>query len=81
MEKTWKPTVAGILDIVSGAFAFIWFIMLIIAIIVIGGATYFPGMEAIPGFVPGILWSLAIPSLIIGVLALIGGVYALQRKK
>ena len=81
MEKTWKPTVAGILDIVSGAFAFIWFIMLIIAIIVIGGATYFPGMEAIPRFVPSILWSLAIPSLIIGILALIGGAYALQRKK
>jgi len=81
MEKTWKPTVAGILDIVSGAFALIWFIMLIIAIIVTSGAMYFPGTEAIPGFVPSILWCLAIPSLIIGILALIGGVYALQRKK
>lgn len=81
MEKTWRPTVAGILDIVSGVFALISVIGLIIGIIVIGGATYFPGKEDIPGFVPAILWSLAIPYLVIAILALVGGVYALQRKK
>ena len=81
MEKTWRPTTAGILDVVSGVFALIWFMMLIIAIIVTSGAAYFPGKEAIPGFVSGILWSIAIPSLIIGILALIGGIYALQRRK
>ncbi len=36
MEKTWKPMVAGILDIVSGAFALICVLGLVIAIIVIG---------------------------------------------
>ena len=81
MEKTWRPTVAGILDIVSGVFALILFIMLIIGIVVTSGVIYFPGTEAIPGFVLSILWSIAIPSLIIGILALIGGIYALQRKK
>jgi len=81
MEKTWRPTVAGILDLVSGVFALISVIGLIIGIIVIGGPTYFPGKEAIPGFVPSILWSLTIFYLIITILAFIGGVYALQRQK
>ncbi|MBA7698967.1 hypothetical protein ES703_107651 [subsurface metagenome] len=81
MEKTWKPTVAGILNIVSGVVALIWFIMLIIGIAVTSGAIGIPGTQAIPAFVPGILWGWAIPSLIIGILALVGGIYALQRKK
>lgn len=36
MEKTWKPMVAGILDIVSGVFALICVLGLVIAIIVKG---------------------------------------------
>ena len=78
MEKTWKPMVAGILDIVSGAFALICVFGLVIAIIVIGSD--FVASE-VPDFVTAILWTISIPFLIIGVLALIGGIYALQRKK
>lgn len=37
MEKTWKPIVAGILDIISGAVGLIAVIGLIIAIGIIGG--------------------------------------------
>jgi hypothetical protein len=81
MEKTWKPKVAGILNIVSGAFALIWFIMLLIGMAVTSGHLGIPGLEAIPSFVPFILLIIAIPSVIIGILALIGGIYALQRKK
>jgi len=80
MEKTWKPTAAGIVNIISGTFALIWFVMLIIAKAVISGALGIPGMEAVPSFVAGILLIMAVPSLVIGVLALAGGVYALQRK-
>ena len=36
MEKTWKPMVAGILNIVTGAFALLSVIGLVIAIVVIG---------------------------------------------
>lgn len=80
MEKTWKPTVAGILDIVCGVLALISFIGLIIGIAVTSGALDIPGRWAIPWFVPTILWSIAIPTLIIGILALVGGIFALQRK-
>ena len=36
MEETWKPMVGGILNIVTGAFALLSVIGLIIAIVVIG---------------------------------------------
>ena len=54
MEKTWKPTVAGILDIISGAVGLIAVFGLIIAISVTGGF-YIPGTEQIPKFVPSLI--------------------------
>jgi len=80
MKKTWKPEVAGILDIVSGVFALISVVGLIIGAIVISGAPHLVGVE-VPVNVPVILWSIAIAYFIIGILALVGGVYALKRKK
>jgi hypothetical protein len=77
MEKTWKPMVAGILNIVTGAFALLSVIGLIIGIVVIGSDIVGP---EIPDFVAIILWIITIPLFIIGVLALIGGIYSLRRK-
>ena len=77
MEKTWKPMVAGILNIVTGAFALLSVIGLLISIVVIGSDLVGP---EVPDFVAVILWIITIPFFIIGVLALIGGIYALQRK-
>ncbi|UCB47159.1 MAG: hypothetical protein JSV25_07030 [Spirochaetota bacterium] len=75
-----KPKAAGILNIISGAFALLGFIILLIAIPITSGAFGIPGTEAIPAFVPTILWIIAIPTLAIGVLEIIGGIYALQKK-
>ena len=80
MEKTWKPTVAGILDIVSGAVGLIAVLGLVIAIGVTGGF-YIPGTEQIPKFVPSLLTGITVPLAILSILSLIGGIYALQRKK
>ena len=80
MEKTCKPTVAGILDIVSGAVGLIVVIGLIIAIGVTGGF-YIPGTEEIPKFVPSLLVGMAIPLAILSILSLVGGIYAVQRRK
>jgi hypothetical protein len=80
MEKTKKPVTAGILDIVSGAFAILCFITLMIARAVTSGALGIPGMESVPFFVPAILLIIAVPTLVIGIFAILGGVYALQRK-
>jgi len=75
MEKTSKPTVAGILDIISGALGLISAICLFIGIGVVGS------QPDVPGFVLGILWGMSFPTAIVGILALVGGIYAVQRKK
>ena len=86
MEKTWKPTVAGILDIISGVSSLIGVLALIIAIVVTSSAVMdFPGVvipeiETIPGFVPIILSIIAGILAFVGILAIVGGIYALQRK-
>ena len=79
MEKTWKPVVAGILDIVSGAVGLITVACLIIAIGITGGF-YIPGTEDIPRFVPSLLTGIAVPLAIFSIISLVGGIYALQRK-
>lgn len=68
-EKTWKPTVAGILCIVSGAFGCLYGI----AISVLGGV-----LGALGG-VP-LLSAIGAPLIVVGIVAIIGGVYALKRR-
>jgi hypothetical protein len=69
MEKTWKPTVAGILTIISGAFQIIPGIV----IATIGG---FAGIFA------GIPWLSAIgaPLIVFGTIAIVGCIFALRRE-
>jgi hypothetical protein len=69
MEKTWKPTVGGILAIIAGALQVITGIV-IAALGGIGGA-----------FI-GMVWLSAIgaPLIVLGIIAIIGGIYALKRE-
>ena len=46
-QKTWKPTVAGIIDIVVGASGLVLVIFLIIGIMITGGVFDIPGIEAV----------------------------------
>ena len=80
MEKTSKPTVAGILAIISGVLGLIGAASLFIGFGVTSGAFGIPGVGDIPAFVPGLILGMAIPSAIIDILALVGGIYAVQRK-
>ena len=73
MEKTWKPTTAGILSIVAGAGQVIGGI----SFGVIGGSI--ARLSAIPG-VGSIFHAIAIPIIILGIVAIVGGVYALRRR-
>lgn len=75
-----KHRVAGILNIVSGCLSLLWFLMLIAGIVITSNAFGIPGMDAVPDFVPLILTIIAIPTLAIGVLALAGGIFALQKR-
>ena len=80
MEKTNKPTTAGILNIIAGVLGLIWAICLFIGFGVVSGAIGIP-TGYIPGFVPGIVLSMAIPATVIAILALVGGIFAMQRKQ
>jgi len=68
-SQTWMPVVAGILAIIAGVVDF--FVGLIVG--AIGHAV---------GFISGIwgLGVLGLPHIILGIIAVIGGVFALQRK-
>ena len=77
--ETWKPKVAGILNIIAGISGIITVIGLIIAIMITGGFIY-PGTEKIPDFVPSLLTGIAVPLAIMSILSLIGGIYSLQRR-
>ena len=69
MERTWKPTTAGILSIVAGA------IGLIAGIVVAGlGET----VGALTGFWG--LGAIGAPLIVIGIVAIVGGVFALRRR-
>ena len=74
MEKTWKPLTGGILSIIAGALG----ILRGMVILVVGGAI--AGIEKIAPLVPEILAAVAIPMIILGIVAIIGGIYALKRK-
>jgi len=75
MERTWKPTTAGILGIIAGAIAVILGLVLAVAGGILGTilGVFIP---FIGGAVAGLF---AIP-VILGIVAIIGGVYALKRR-
>lgn len=76
-EKTWMPLTAGILTIVSAA------MKLITAIgAAIGLTIYTTGSDCSIGISEtAILIGIMVPFLVLGIVALIGGIYALRRKK
>ena len=88
-QKTWKPLVAGILDIVGGASGIIGSIVAILGILffipvaITGGPGPVPDMPnwMIPGVLSSILIIGGVFILIVAILSLIGGIYAIQRKK
>lgn len=69
MEKTWKPTTAGILSIIAGCIAVVTGIVVVLLGTLIGGFFGLPW--------PGLF---GIPSLIFGIIAIVGGIYALRRQ-
>ena len=67
-EKTWKPTVAGILCIIAGTIGVITGIV----ITIVGG---------IVGAFFGLAWgAFGVPLIMLGIIAIVGGIYALRRE-
>ncbi len=72
MKRTCKPIAAGVIDIISGCFGILCAISLIIPIVI---------LEVLEvSFAEQILVAVAVICAIAGVLGIIGGTFALQRK-
>ena len=85
MKSTGKPIAAGVLNIIAGVLGIIGAIGMFIGFSFITSSWSIGGVEvefeAFPSFVENIILGLAIPSLIIAILALVGGIFAVQRKQ
>ena len=85
MKNSGKPIAAGVLNIIAGVLGIIGAIGMFIGFSFItnywniGGVEF--EFEAFPHFVENITLGLAVPSLIIAILALVGGIFAVQRKQ
>ncbi len=84
-NKTWKPIVAGVLNIIVGSLRLMVVLGIIIAIIVINNTPFWNQIddEVYPltiGFVVGILVVIAVFFAIMGILSLLGGIFGIQRK-
>lgn len=77
MKKTNKPVIAGIFTIVSGVLGSLGIVSYAIGF---SDASGFSKGD-MPPFVPSIIFGMPIPSLIIAVLALAGGIFAIRRKR
>ena len=86
METTWKPVVAGILNIIVGVFNLIGMFLIIIVLVAIGSGILALStvINIMPMWLSGILQGVLIISAILlavfSALPLIGGIYAVQRK-
>ena len=84
MNKSWMPTTAGILSIICGAAELLLSLVVLIMGTILGSlGNYFPNIAQgqFPTFaIILVLTLIAAKTLIIGILALIGGIFALRKK-
>ena len=76
IQKTAMPVVAGILAIASGGFKLLTFVGLIVASFFLISPVH--GFDIHPIV---ILLTISVPLTILGILAIVGGISALQRKR
>lgn len=88
MEKTWKPTVAGILNIISGSLSLIGVLVLVfLALLWVPVSSMVETVEGITFFADfpfmGLFFFIfvGIWGALFGVLSLVGGIFSLQRRR
>jgi hypothetical protein len=78
MVKTWMPTVAGILNIITGGLTLLGVILVSVSIGVFYSSAYNTfGNQDIPA---GIWVAIFLPAVILSIVAIVGGVYAIRRR-
>jgi uncharacterized membrane protein len=73
MKKTWKPATGGILSIIYGSFG----VLAGLVFVIMGGSITW--LVDIP-FAKRILTLIGSPMVLCGVIAIVGGIYAIKRK-
>lgn len=82
MDRSWMPTAAGVLNIVSGVFALLGALALVFigtVTLVVPEMTPEAGDDLPLALASGLIWGLAALSLIAALLAVVGGIVALRR--
>ena len=77
MKRTANPKIGGVLAIISGALGLLGIFSYTIGL---GEAGSGFGKGDMPPFVPSIIFGLPIPSLVIALVAIAGGILAINRK-
>jgi hypothetical protein len=77
-KKTRLSTVAGILDIVAGSFGLVGVFVLTVVMIILANDPDRRAADEVDPIV--VLLAMAVPLAILGVLAIVGGIYALRRR-
>ena len=80
MQKTWKPTVAGILDVIAGVFALVGGLVLVVLGSTGGLFLNYFEVSMFQLAPMTVLLAVGVPLLVLGILALVGGIYAMRRK-
>ncbi len=75
MQQTWKPTVGGILAIISGSLTVLTALVFLLGMAVPMGHMGVYGMRV---FSVGLL---GIPFIVLGIVAIAGGIFALRRRQ
>jgi hypothetical protein len=84
MNKTWKPTTAGILNIITGAFSAIGVIWVIVALVAASSWAFMIPPQDLPfagSIITTVLVIVLVLALVGTVFPIVGGVFALQRKR
>jgi hypothetical protein len=76
-ERTWKPTAAGILCIIAGVLILV--IVGWVVVLNVGGPSHEGGYGVI--FLALVFAPISILSIILGIFAIVGGIYALKRRR
>lgn len=80
MDNKWMPTTAGILCIVAGGLSLIGMLLVFLGIFIFG--SFMPMMPNwdTPRWLPILLVAIGIPSVLLDILAIIGGVFAIKKQ-
>jgi len=86
VNETWKSTLAGILDIIAGALALFGLILFILGMLIFLPVSQSGGIPGTPLSIPMnvsliLLFALAPILFAAQIVAIIGGIYAIKRKR